>query len=204
MSTPSPQRASLESVRRYWSEHLNLTQFLRGRDYDVGSAPFFEAIRASVQRFPYKRGLLEDMWQRRAGEHLLEVGCGLGADLVTLAQLGFVVTGVDLSEVAISMTERHLRTLGLNGDARAANAEELPFPDYTFDEVFSTGVFQHTPNPQRAIEEGLRVLRPGGNMTVVLYHRRSWFLAPLAARARECRVPGGGRADHQRIHGRRS
>ena len=170
-----PERASIESVRRYWSEHLNLTQFLRGEEYEVGSPRFFEAVRASLLRFPYKRGLLEDMWSDRAGERLLEIGCGMGADLVAFAQRGFDVTGVDLSSDAIAMTALHLETLELSGEAKSANAEELPFPSDTFDEVFSTGVFQHTPEPQKAIDEAIRVLRPGGNMTVVLYHRRSWF-----------------------------
>ena len=48
MKNPA-ERASIESVRRYWSEHLNLTQFLQGEEYEVGSPQFFEAVRAPIR-----------------------------------------------------------------------------------------------------------------------------------------------------------
>jgi ubiquinone/menaquinone biosynthesis C-methylase UbiE len=175
--TSGTGRPSLEDVRQYWSSHLNLTQFLRGQEAEreIGNRKFFDAVRASLRRFPYKKALLDFIWANRSGPKLLEVGCGLGADLVELARRGFEVTGIDLSSRAAELAEQHLRFLNLRGNAGPANAESLPFSDNEFDEIYSSGVFQHTPNPQKAIDEAIRVLREGGHMTVVLYHRRSWF-----------------------------
>src|SRR5439155_13485599 len=53
-------------------------------------------------------------------------------------------------------------------------AEALPFDDETFDLVYSWGVLHHTPNTQRALDEAYRVLKPTGEVRMMLYSRRSW------------------------------
>src|SRR5207302_5586412 len=108
------------------------------------------------------------------GKRVLEVGVGMGADCVRFAQAGAQVTGVDLTERAVEITRGRLEEEGLDGDVRVADAESLPFPDDSFDLVYSWGVLHHTPDPVAAITEARRVLAPGGRLKVMLYHRRSW------------------------------
>jgi SAM-dependent methyltransferase len=71
---------------------------------------------------------------------------------------------------------------------RTADAERLPFDDGEFDIVYSWGVLHHTPNMQAALDEAVRVLAPGGQLKVMLYHRYSWVAT--GAWARFCLLRG--------------
>ena len=112
---------------------------------------------------------------------VLEVGVGLGADHEQFARGGSVLYGIDLTERALAHTRRRFSLAGLRSTLLVADAEELPFPDASFDLVYSWGVLHHSPNPQRAVDEIYRVLRPGGELKVMIYHKYSivgfmlWF-----------------------------
>lgn len=167
---------STAPVREYWDSHLNCTQFLADPRISVGSAKFYEFLENYIgDRHEYKDRLLEEFAAGQKGRHLLEVGCGLGIELARLAKLGFDVTGIDLSFKAVDMAWRYLKSQQLPGRTLVQNAEELGFPDESFDAIYSSGVIQHTPNITRAISEMIRVLRPGGRILIILYHRHSWF-----------------------------
>ena len=166
---------SIEDVRGYWDSHLNLSQFLDGEELDIGSPEFYERLEQVMGRFGYKERFFREAAERAPGLQLLEVGCGLGLELAKLARLGFQVTGLDLAPSAVAFCNEHLKRQGLGGEAVVGNAEQMDFPDESFDVVYSSGVIQHTPSIERAIAEIRRVLRPAGRILIVLYHRRSWF-----------------------------
>lgn len=117
-----------------------------------------------------------------AGKRVLEIGVGMGADFARWLRAGADATGVDLTERAVSLTAERVAAEGLAADVRLADAEALPFGDGAFDLVYSWGVLHHTPRTAVALAEACRVLRPGGRLKVMLYHRRSWVA--LAAWAR--------------------
>jgi ubiquinone/menaquinone biosynthesis C-methylase UbiE len=108
-----------------------------------------------------------------AGARLLEVGCGMGTDLLQFARGGAHVTGVDLTPRSIQISRNHLEVYGQAGDFVLTDGEQLPFEDKSFDVVYSNGVLHHTPDTAGAIREIHRVLRPGGEARVMLYHRGS-------------------------------
>jgi ubiquinone/menaquinone biosynthesis C-methylase UbiE len=116
------------------------------------------------------------------GKRLLEIGVGLGTDFVRFVRAGSVATGVDLTPRAVDLVKQRLALEGLEADVRVADAERLPFEDGSFDRVYSWGVLHHTPDTERAIAEAVRVARPGGAVTVMLYGRRSWVAFGLWAR----------------------
>lgn len=118
------------------------------------------------------------------GQRLLEVGVGMGSDFARFVRAGAIASGVDLTERAVELTRERLRAEGLSGNLQVADAEDLPFPDASFDVVYSWGVLHHTANTSRAIAECRRVLVPGGELRVMLYHRHSWLA--LGAWVRHC------------------
>ena len=166
---------SLAEVREYWDSHLNLTQFLNADEVAVGSDKFHDRLRETLDRYAYKRRQLEDYARASEGKELHEIGCGLGVELAELGRLGFDVTGIDLAPGAVRQCGEYLEREGVAGKALVGNAEKLDFPEHRFDAVYSSGVLQHTPDIDRAIGEIWRVLRPGGKILIILYHRHSWF-----------------------------
>ncbi len=113
-------------------------------------------------------------FEASAGQRVLEVGIGVGTDFCQWAAAGAKAVGVDLTTQAVQLTTQHLRALALSADVHLADCEDLPFADHSFDVVYSFGVLHHTPNTERAIGEVLRVLKPGGRIRIMLYHKRSW------------------------------
>ena len=113
-------------------------------------------------------------FEEAAGKSVLEIGCGNGADGVMFASRGAQYTGVDLTQTAVDATREHFQVLGLEGTFQTEDAEHLSFPDESFDVVYSLGVLHHTPNTRLAIEEVHRVLKPGGQAIIMLYHKNSF------------------------------
>jgi SAM-dependent methyltransferase len=107
------------------------------------------------------------------GKDVLEIGCGTGVHARLLADAGARVTAVDLTPTAIELTKQRLEVAGLEADVREADAESLPFADASFDFVWSWGVIHHSESTDRVIAEIARVLRPGGRVALMVYHRTS-------------------------------
>jgi 2-polyprenyl-3-methyl-5-hydroxy-6-metoxy-1,4-benzoquinol methylase len=112
---------------------------------------------------------------RLQGRRVLEIGCGLGAHAQLLAEAGCQLTCVDLTERGVSMTQRRLALRGLIADVRRMDAEEIVFPADEFDFVWSWGVIHHSSNTQRIVQQVYRVLKPGGEFRVMVYHVRSFW-----------------------------
>lgn len=109
-----------------------------------------------------------------AGKRLLEIGVGMGSDFLRWSRAGAQPFGIDLTHRAVSITRDRLAREAGDSHLQVADAERLPFPDDTFDVVYSWGVVHHTPDTRRAVREARRVLKPGGRLKLMLYHRQSW------------------------------
>jgi ubiquinone/menaquinone biosynthesis C-methylase UbiE len=107
------------------------------------------------------------------GMRVLEIGVGLGADYLEWLKAGAQATGVDLSPTSIEQARLRCDLAGYSADLRVADAENLPFPDESFDVVYSYGVMHHSPDTARCIREAWRVLKPGGKARIMLYHQPS-------------------------------
>jgi ubiquinone/menaquinone biosynthesis C-methylase UbiE len=104
-----------------------------------------------------------------AGEHLLELGCGVGAVLGVLGRAfpGLNLAGIDLQPAQIEYAHKHMTSLGLrNVDLRVGNAAQLPWPDASFDHIYTTWFLEHVSDSEGVLREAYRVLKPGGTITL--------------------------------------
>ena len=102
----------------------------------------------------------------------MEIGVGVGTDLVQFAKNGALVHGIDLTLQSILTTSKNLKVNGLKSEwLEVGDAENLPFEENTFDFVYSFGVLHHTPNIAKAIQEVHRVLKPDSKCVIMLYSR---------------------------------
>lgn len=165
----NPQ-SSTQAVHDYWQARpcgSSLTQA------EPGSKEFFDEIEEARYRLePFIPEFAE--FERWRGRRVLEIGVGLGTDFVRFARAGARLSGIDLTEASIELVRRRLDLEGLAGDLCVANAEALPFADGSFDFVYSWGVLHHTSDTPRAVREAIRVMRPGGEICVMMYSRHSW------------------------------
>jgi len=159
-----------ERVRQFWQEHPCGTKFA---DAAPGSRRFYELVEEHRYKkewhIPAAAGFAETN-----GLRVLEIGCGLGTDGAQFARAGADYTGIDLTDAAVELARKRFELFNLSGKFQRDDAENLSFPNDTFDLVYSHGVLHHTPDIESAIREIHRVLRPGGRAEVMLYHRNSY------------------------------
>lgn len=99
-----------------------------------------------------------------ASGRLLDLGCGGGSHAVAFAELGWSVTGVDVSEEQLRLARRR------GVDAVLGRAEELPFEDATFDAAVSMWTHTDLDDVPGALRELVRVLRPGAPLVYLGVH----------------------------------
>ena len=143
------------------------------REHELGTREFFDQIeRHRYQEYAaWMPRLME--FEKFRGARLLEIGCGMGSDLLQFARGGARCTGIDLTPRSIEITRHRFRLYGANAQFMISDGERLPFRTESFEVVYSNGVLHHTPDTAGAIREVHRVLRPGGVAKVMLYHRNS-------------------------------
>jgi len=156
------------AVREHWSREPCGT---RGVD-PAERRRFFEQVeRERYEWEPYLPGFAR--FEDGRGKRVLEIGVGAGTDFVNWVRNGAVATGIDLTEQGVSLARERLALEGLSAELVVADAERLPFDDQTFDIVYSYGVLHHSPDTAKAVAEVHRVLKPGGQARIMIYHLRS-------------------------------
>ncbi len=100
----------------------------------------------------------------RAGQTVLDVGCGTGVVAITAARLGARVAGLDLTPSLLEQARTNAQLAGVAVEWKEGDAESLPFPDAAFDAVLSQFGHMFAPRPDVTTQELLRVLKPGGRV----------------------------------------
>lgn len=170
--------AQKEEVKEFWEA---APCGARHSDAAEGTQEFYDQVEAERNHLEPFIPDYADFASAR-DKDLLEIGVGVGTDFIRFARAGARVNGVDLTEHSVSLVRRRLELEGFEGNVQVADAEQLPFEDDRFDLVYSWGVLHHTPDPDRAIAEAVRVLKPGGRLCLMLYARHSWVAYGLWVR----------------------
>lgn len=126
-----------------------------------------------IESFQLCKQRMLELLQVKAGDHILDVGCGLGHEVRRLAQIvgssGRVV-GFDYSEVMLKEARKRTEGLNLPIEYYQGDAQALNFPDNSFAGCRSERVFSYLSNPQAAVAEMVRVLRPGGHIVIIDFY----------------------------------
>jgi len=100
--------------------------------------------------------------------NILEIGTGKGHFALALAKRGFSFTSIDISEEEQEIAKLNIQYYGLEKQVifKIENAQDLSFPDRSFDVIFSINVFHHLQEPQAVLNEIVRLLRPEGKIVL--------------------------------------
>lgn len=132
-------------------------------EYDVWHQKVFESSSAHRDgNSPWYR-IVQEYMVPVAGKRILEVACGRGGFASFLASKGAIMFGADFSSVALNIARQ--RSNGNKDGAVAlaqADAQQLPYPDESFDIIVSCETIEHLPDPQQGLKEMARVCRTGG------------------------------------------
>lgn len=103
-------------------------------------------------------------WDIERDKSLLDVGCGAGQTAIPAAKKGVRVTGVDIAENLVEHARRRSAEARLNVRFDVGDAENLPYPDQSYDVVISMFGAMFAPRPDQVVREFVRVLKPGGKL----------------------------------------
>ncbi|GAC1334176.1 MAG: class I SAM-dependent methyltransferase [Beijerinckiaceae bacterium] len=121
------------------------------------------------------------------GSSVLEVGCGVGAQTLTLARNspGARITSVDISAASLAEAQAKAEEADLtNVEFQQADIFRLPFDAESFDHVFVCFVLEHLSHPMEALAETMEILKPGGTITVIEGDHGSAYFHPDSDAAR--------------------
>jgi ubiquinone/menaquinone biosynthesis C-methylase UbiE len=165
------EQDTISRITTYWDDRIHDLEITT---HPVGTSGFFQQL--DDYRYDKLRYLprVVDFSVYR-GKSLLEVGCGVGIDLVRFAKAGAVVTGIDLSRTAIELARQNFAHHGLQADLMLMNGEKLEFQASSFDTVYAHGVLQYTADAQKMVGEIYRVLKPNGQAILMVYNKYSWL-----------------------------
>ena len=161
----------IAEIRDYWNKRIHDLEIV---EHPVGTIGFFNDLDGyRFDKLKYLPKLVD--FSGFQDKKVLEVGCGVGIDLVHFAQGGARVIGVDLSETAIDLAKKNFNLRKLNGKFQVMDGEDLKFKDNSFDMVYIHGVLQYTADARKMMLEAHRVLKPGGQFIGMVYNRKGWL-----------------------------
>lgn len=143
-----------------------------------------------------------------AGSHVLEAGCGTGAQTAILARNNpmSLITSIDISPASIEEARATMTREGIsNVTLQLGNILELPFEENSFDHIFVCFVLEHLEHPLEALKHLMAVLKPGGTITAIEGDHESTFFYPnslFAKRTIHCLVEIQRRAGGNALIGR--
>jgi len=170
-----------QTVQSFWQEHACGDAQVGGlheRFHDDYEKFFTDYDRFRYQNERHLAACIDAL--HVAGKQVLEIGLGEGSDSERLIRQGARWSGADLTAESIARVQTRLTLRELPyEDLRQASVLGLPFADNSFDMVFSHGVLHHVPDVKQAQKEIHRVLRPGGELVIMMYAR--WSLNYLVS-----------------------
>jgi ubiquinone/menaquinone biosynthesis C-methylase UbiE len=156
-------------MSQYW-QNRKMSQGSHVNEYHDSMVAFLEWIWGQDYMAPGGEGNVDKLVKGLdlAGKRVLDIGCGIGGPAFALARKhGAHVTGIDLEPQLIGRARRRAAELGLSAqiEFRTVTLGPFPFPERSFDVVFTSGALTQTEDKAGIVAECFRVLKPGGVLT---------------------------------------
>jgi ubiquinone/menaquinone biosynthesis C-methylase UbiE len=165
-----PEKGQTNDIRQFWNENpvgSNFVKYAEDKSFYTEYDEFRYRTEGHILQELDAIGL--------AGKKTLEIGLGQGADSMQLIDRGADYYGIDLTDESVRRVKERFRLFDKKfSDVRVANAEHIPYADDSFDIVYSHGVIHHSPQMAAIVNQIYRVLRPGGQAVIMVYHRNSF------------------------------
>jgi 2-polyprenyl-3-methyl-5-hydroxy-6-metoxy-1,4-benzoquinol methylase len=186
------EKVKLEDIKNWWNTNSYSYGINSGEKYKDTGIPEIQdhgKIFTEYER-KYRKHLSESFdkefrpagqfipFEKLSGKSVLDVAAGLGWASINMARAGADVIGIDLTPNAVEFAANYATYEGLQIEFLEMSAEELDFKDSSFDFVLGWGFLMHTENPPIALNELIRVCRPGGEIVIYFYYKHSitfWF-----------------------------
>ncbi|MGG6294799.1 methyltransferase domain-containing protein [Leptolyngbya sp. AN02str] len=164
-----------ERIRQFYDQSSNLWEQVWGEHMHHG---YYGADGTQTKdRRQAQIDLIEELirWAGvQSASQIVDVGCGIGGSSVYLAEkFGARATGITLSPVQAARAKERAATAKVNAEFLVADALQMPFPDNTFDLVWSLESGEHMPDKTQFLRECYRVLKPGGTFILATWCHRS-------------------------------
>ena len=159
-------------MRYDWKKSISYQEFSRPFYQEIDKR-FFENAQEYLgnEKIPFDSIIDFNSLQDK---DVLEIGIGNGSHAQFLSKYTKSFTGIDITDYSIKNTKKRFDLFNLDGKILKMDAEDMTFSDSSFDFIWSWGVIHHSSNPYKIIREISRVLRPKGEVYIMIYHRGWW------------------------------
>ncbi|WCN36258.1 class I SAM-dependent methyltransferase [Aneurinibacillus uraniidurans] len=120
-----------------------------------------------------EKQMIMEVSEPKSGEKVLDIGCGTGIYSLLLASKGVNVTGIDISTAMLKKAKEKAEKSRQAISFLEGDIHHLPFADHTFDLVISNLVLEFVDSPEDVLAEAMRVVKPGGRLTVGMIGKQS-------------------------------
>lgn len=164
------QQIDQKQVTNYWESEVCGTRFASKNLDDIAYAEKISAARYQCEPFIPK---FAGFSINNSNKKILEIGVGAGNDFIEWLRSGAECYGIDITDAAVQEATKNVSAILKYRRAiiniEKASAAQLPFEDDTFDIVYSYGVLHHAPFTMKCLSEAIRVLKPGGQLKIMVY-----------------------------------
>lgn len=158
-----------DRVREFWNNKPCGSDM---SNHDPAGRKYYEEIEQERYRYQYHIPKVMD-WLQWRDKRILEIGTGVGTDARQIITRGGNYTGINVDKGSVDATRKALDVFALPGRVEQSSATSILLEDGSIDVVYSFGVLHHIPDVAKAVAEIDRVLRPGGELLIMLYNRSS-------------------------------
>ncbi len=126
---------------------------------------YSHGMKSKAEEIQWKKFLKQVVGEEK--KYILDVGSGTGFLSILLGELGHICEGIDISEGMMAVAKEKAKEKGLDIKFTFGDAENLSMKDNTYDVIINRHILWTLPNPEKAIKEWKRVLKPGGKLIII-------------------------------------